>query len=58
MDATIKGFDLEKDNLENILDDIFKIDLDDCVIFEFRRIKEIRQEDEYGVYIVSFRCKI
>ena len=26
MDATIKGFDLEKDNLENILGDIFEID--------------------------------
>lgn len=40
MDATIKGFDLEKDNLENILDSIFKIDLHDGVTFEFRGIKE------------------
>ena len=39
MDATIKGFDLEKDNLENILDDILKIDLDDGVTFEFRGMK-------------------
>ena len=57
MDATIKGFDLEKDNLENILDDIFKIDLDDGVTFEFRGIKEIRQEDEYGGYRVSLDAK-
>lgn len=57
MDATIKGFDLEKDNLENILDDIFKIDLDDGVSFEFRGIKEIRQEDEYGGYRVSLDAK-
>ena len=34
MDATIKGFDLEENNLENILDEIFKIDLDDGVTFE------------------------
>ena len=57
MDATIKGFDLEKDNLENILDNIFKIDLDDGVIFEFKGIKEIRQEDEYGGYRVSLDAK-
>lgn len=53
MDATIKGFDLEKDNLENILTEIVSIDLDDGVTFEFTNIKEIRQEDEYGGYRVS-----
>lgn len=57
MDATIKGFDLEENNLENILDEIFKIDLDDGVTFEFRNIKEIRQEDEYGGYRVSLDAK-
>lgn len=53
MDATIKGFDLEKDNLESILNEIISIDLDDGVTFEFTNIKEIRQEDEYGGYRVS-----
>ncbi len=57
MDATIKGFNLEKDNLENILNEIFSIDLDDGVTFEFRNTKEIRQEDEYGGYRVSLDAK-
>lgn len=57
MDATIKGFNLEKDNFENILNEIFSIDLDDGVTFEFRNIKEIRQEDEYGGYRVSLDAK-
>ena len=57
MDATIKGFDLKKDNLESILNEIFNIDLDDGVTFEFRGIKEIRQEDEYGGYRVSLDAK-
>lgn len=57
MDATIKGFDLEKDNLENILNEIFNINLDDGVTFEFRNIKEIRQEDEYGGYRVALDAK-
>jgi predicted nucleotidyltransferase component of viral defense system len=57
MDATIKGFDLEKDNLEKILNEIFSIDLDDGVSFEFRSMKEIRQEDEYGGYRVALDSK-
>ena len=57
MDSTIKGFDLEKDNLEKILNEIFNIDLDDGVTFEFRSIKEIRQEDEYGGYRVALDSK-
>ena len=57
MDATIKGFDLEKDNLENILNEIFNINLDDGVDFEFLNIKEIRQEDEYGGYRVSLNAR-
>ncbi len=57
MDATIKGFDLEKDNLEDILNEIFNIDLDDGITFEFTNIKEIRQEDEYGGYRVSLNAK-
>lgn len=57
MDATIKGFDLEKDNLEKILNEIFSIDLDDGVSFEFRSMKEIRQEDEYGGYRVALNSK-
>ena len=57
MDATIKGLNLEKDNLESILNEIFSIDLDDGVIFEFKSIKEIRQEDEYGGYRVALDAK-
>ena len=57
MDATIKGFDLEIDNLEKRLYVIFSIDLDDGVSFEFRSMKEIRQEDEYGGYRVALDSK-
>ena len=57
MDATIKGFDLEKDNLENILKEIFNLEIDDGVTFELKNIKEIRQEDEYGGYRVALEAK-
>ena len=42
---------------DNILNEIFNIDLDDGVTFEFTNIKEIRQEDEYGGYRVSLNAK-
>lgn len=57
MDATIKGFDLQKDNLGNILNEIFDIDLEDGVSFYLNSIKEIRQEDEYGGYRVALDAK-
>lgn len=57
MDATIKGFDLQKDNLENILNEIFDIELEDGVSFYLNSIKEIRQEDEYGGYRVTLDAK-
>ena len=57
MDATIKGFDLQKDNLENILNEIFDIELEDGVSFYLNSIKEIRQEDEYGGYRVALDAK-
>lgn len=57
MDATIRGFDLEKDNLEKIINEIFEINLEDGVTFILNSIKEIRQEDEYGGYRVALDAK-
>lgn len=48
MDTTIKGFILDKENLTQILNDIFKIDLDDNIQFELINIENIREEDDYG----------
>lgn len=52
MDATIKGFELEKENLLNILEEIISIKLDDDVIFEIKKIEYIREDDDYGGYRV------
>ena len=50
MDATIKGFDLEKENVEKILNEIINVDVKDEIKFELTDIKEIREEDQYGGY--------
>lgn len=50
MDATIKGFDLEKENVEKILNEIIDVDINDEIKFELADIKDIREEDQYGGY--------
>ena len=48
MDTTIKGFKLNKENLENILQKIIKINIGDNINFKIISIENIREDDEYG----------
>lgn len=53
MDATIKGLPVNEQTIREMFEEICKIELDDDVTFEFRRIGEIREGDEYTGYRVS-----
>lgn len=53
MDATIKGFNLNEQNLKHILEEIISINLQDNVNFEILMIKDIREEAEYSGYRVT-----
>lgn len=53
MDATIKGWPVNEESVKNMFLDICKIDLQDDVTFEFKKIGEIREGDEYTGYRVS-----
>lgn len=53
MDATIKGWSVNEESIKNMFLDICKIDLQDDVAFEFKKIGEIREGDEYTGYRVS-----
>lgn len=53
MDATIRGFELSKENLERILNEIISIDIGDEVKFEILMIKDIRDEEDYSGYRVT-----
>ena len=53
MDVTIKGWPVNEDSIKKMFLDICKIDLHDDVIFEFKKIGEIREGDEYTGYRVS-----
>ena len=53
MDATLKGIALNKENIEDILEEIFSIDLNDAITFKIVDIKDIRLEDEYGGFQIN-----
>lgn len=53
MDATIKGWPVNEESIKNMFVDICKIDLQDDVTFEFKKIGEIREGDDYTGYRVS-----
>lgn len=57
MDATIKGWPVSEESIKKMFLDICKIDLNDDVAFEFKRIGEIREGDEYTGYRVSLLAK-
>lgn len=53
MDATIKDWPVNEESIKKMFLDICKVDLQDDVSFEFKKIGEIREGDEYTGYRVS-----
>lgn len=48
MDTTIKGLNISKEQMINVLNEILNIDLKDGVKFELVDVTDIREDDEYG----------
>ena len=48
MDTLIKGINIDKETMINVLNEILSIDLNDGVKFDIINITNIREEDEYG----------
>ena len=48
MDISIKGIDVSKEKMLDILNQILSIELNDGVKFEVVKITDIREDDEYG----------
>lgn len=53
VDATIKGQTLTELEIIKIINDILNVSVDDNVVFTFRNIEEIREDDDYPGYRVS-----
>lgn len=50
IDTNVTGINLEKEELLNILNEIFNIDIGDNVSFKIEKIEDIKQEEYYGGY--------
>lgn len=48
MDTTIKGLDIDKEKMVNVLNEILSINLQDGVKFDLIDITDIREDDQYG----------
>ena len=57
IDTTIKGFELTKENVKNIMEDVCKIDLQDDVTLKINKVEEIRENDDYNGYRLTFEAK-
>lgn len=50
MDATIKGYLVNKETIQKMIEEILAVSVDDNISFEFKSIGEIREGDEYTGY--------
>ena len=57
MDTTIKGLPVNKENIEEILNEILSIDLGDNVTFNIKNINSIHDISEYEDFRVSLEAK-
>lgn len=48
IDVLIKGIDISKEKMVDVLNELLSIDLKDSVKFEVVKVTDIRQDDEYG----------
>lgn len=48
MDTTIKGLDISKEKMVDVLNEILSIDVNDNVKFDLVKVTDIREDDEYG----------
>jgi len=57
LDTTIKGIDLNKEIIINIIEEIISINLDDNTLFKIVNIKNIHEVSKYDDYRVSLQAQ-
>lgn len=61
MDTTVTGIDMEENEIERVIREIFLINVGDGIEFEFEKIEPIREDDDYNnfrAYFVAHYGKI
>lgn len=54
MDTTVRGIDMDEENIERIVREIFAIDTGDGINFKFLKMEPIREDDGYNNFRVHF----
>lgn len=57
MDTTVKGIQLEEEEIVKILKEILEIDVNDGITFEYQRIEPICEEDAYNNFRIHIAAK-
>ena len=57
MDTTVRGIQMEEDEIVAAINEILSIDVDDGIAFEYQSIEPIREEDAYNNFRVHLRAK-
>lgn len=58
MDATIKGYPVTSDSLEEAFHAILSVPVDDGVTMNLKKLEEIRVEDDYNGFRLSVEAKL
>ena len=57
MDTTVRGIQMEEDEIVAAVNEILSIDVGDGITFEYKGIEPIREEDAYNNFRVHLRAK-
>lgn len=57
MDTTVRGIQMEEDEIVAAVNEILTIDVGDGIVFEYQGIEPIREEDAYNNFRVHLRAK-
>lgn len=57
MDTTVRGIQMEEDEIVSVVKEIIAMDVGDGISFEFQKIEPIREDDAYNNFRVHLRAK-
>ena len=57
MDTTVRGIQMEEDEIVSAVKEIVAIDVEDGIVFEYKGIEPIREEDAYNTFRVHLQAK-
>ncbi len=57
MDTTVRGIQMEDDDIVNVIKEILTVDISDGIVFEYQGIEPIREDDAYNNFRIHLRAQ-